>query len=86
MVTIKNFVTDNLTVVWSRRERIKEGVQCLRVAPYMDLQEMRFEASKYVFFLELTLTLSGRVTVLVGQTGKIVGHYFDFLQIYMVKN
>ena len=92
MVTLKNFVR----VVWSRRERTKEGVQCFRVAPYMDLPGNAVGSLQigFLFRIDIDIVWKGHRFSQPDKPGKllsimltfnVVGHYVDLLQICMVK-
>lgn len=92
MVTLKNFVR----VVWSRRERTKEGVQCFRVAPYMDLPGNVVGSLQigFLFRIDIDIVWKGHRFSQPDKPGKllgimltfnVVGHYVDLLQICMVK-
>ena len=92
MVTLKNFVT----VVWSRRERTKEGVQCFCVAPYMDLPGNAVGSLQigFLFRIDIDVVWKGHRFSQPDKPGKllgimltfnVVGHYVDLLQICMVK-
>ena len=92
MVTLKNFVR----VVWSRRERTKEGVQCFRIAPYMDLPGNAVGSLQigFLFRIDIDIVWKGHRFSQPDKPGKllgimltfnVVGHYVDLLQICMVK-
>ena len=76
MVTLKNFVR----VVWSRRERTKEGVQCFRVAPYMDLPGNAVGSLQigFLFRIDIDIVWKGHRFSQPDKPGKLLGIMLTF--------